>query len=80
MSASISGLSTIRAFSAQKVLTKEFDNYQDKHSSAYFLFLASNRCFGFWIDTISAVFIAFAVFFLLYFKQSKRKFEKSGID
>ncbi|XP_063908439.1 probable multidrug resistance-associated protein lethal(2)03659 isoform X2 [Zophobas morio] len=70
MSASIYGLSTIRAFSAQRVLTKEFDDYQDKHSSAYYIFLASNRCFGFWIDATSAVFIACAIFILLFFKQN----------
>ncbi|RZC40224.1 multidrug resistance-associated protein, partial [Asbolus verrucosus] len=70
MSASMHGLSTIRAFSAQRVLTEEFDAYQDRHSAAWFLFLASNRCFGFWLDMMCAVFIAVAAFLLLYFNES----------
>ncbi|XP_044266059.1 probable multidrug resistance-associated protein lethal(2)03659 [Tribolium madens] len=70
MTASMYGLSTIRAFSAQHILIKEFDDYQDKHSGAFFLFLASNRCFGLWLDVTCAIFIATTVFSLLYFNQN----------
>lgn len=71
MTASMHGLSTIRAFSAEKLLIQEFDDYQDNHSSAWFLFIASNRCFGFWLDMICIVFFAVAVFVLMYFSRSK---------
>jgi ATP-binding cassette subfamily C (CFTR/MRP) protein 4 len=70
MTASMHGLSTIRAFSAQKILIKEFDDYQDNHSAAWFLFIASNRCFGFWLDMICIVFFAVAIFVLMYFNKS----------
>ncbi|XP_008195764.2 probable multidrug resistance-associated protein lethal(2)03659 isoform X1 [Tribolium castaneum] len=70
MSASMSGLSTIRAFSAQRILIKEFDDYQDRHSGAFFIFLASNRCFGMWLDVACAIFIATTVFILLYFNKN----------
>lgn len=67
----VHGLSTIRAFSAQEILINEFDNIQDKHSSAWFLFLASSRCFGLWLDVICIIFITVAVLFMVAFKESK---------
>jgi ATP-binding cassette, subfamily C (CFTR/MRP), member 4 len=46
--ASVEGLCTIRAFRAQKQLRQEFDQHQDKNTSAWFLFVATSR--GFVID------------------------------
>lgn len=71
MTATMNGLSTIRAFSAQDMLIEEFDNIQDHHSSAWFLFIASSRCFGYWLDIICITFIGVAVFILLTFNASK---------
>lgn len=67
MTASMQGLSTIRAFSAQQILIHEFDNYQDLHSAAWFLFICSNRAFGFWLDVICIVFIGSVTMTLLAF-------------
>ncbi|XP_061393047.1 probable multidrug resistance-associated protein lethal(2)03659 [Musca vetustissima] len=58
LGASLTGLSTIRAFGAQGVLIKEFDNYQDLHSSAFFLFISTSRAFGYWLDCFCVIFIA----------------------
>nr|XP_013098632.1 unnamed protein product [Stomoxys calcitrans] len=58
LGASLTGLSTIRAFGAQRVLIKEFDNYQDMHSSAFFLFICTSRAFGYWLDCFCVLFIA----------------------
>lgn len=71
MTASLQGLSTIRAFNAQNILIKEFDSYQDMHSSAWFLFIAANRAFGFWLDVICILFIAGVIFALLSFNKGK---------
>ncbi|XP_072399320.1 probable multidrug resistance-associated protein lethal(2)03659 [Diabrotica undecimpunctata] len=70
LTASVNGLSTVRAFHAEKMLTEEFDNYQDNHSAAWFLYLASSKCFGLWLDIICIVFIAVAVFSLLLFRDT----------
>lgn len=65
MTASVQGLSTIRAFAAQKLLVKEFDELQNRHSAAWFLFIASSRCFAFWLDAICISCIAAATFSLI---------------
>nr|XP_036233399.1 probable multidrug resistance-associated protein lethal(2)03659 isoform X1 [Bactrocera oleae]XP_036233400.1 probable multidrug resistance-associated protein lethal(2)03659 isoform X1 [Bactrocera oleae] len=58
LGASLSGLSTIRAFGAQKTLITEFDNYQDLHSSGYYMSLSTSRAFGYWLDCFCVVYIA----------------------
>ncbi|XP_030756720.1 probable multidrug resistance-associated protein lethal(2)03659 [Sitophilus oryzae] len=69
MTASVEGLSTIRAFSAQTLLINEFDELQNRHSAAWFLFIASSRCFAFWLDTIAVTCIGVATFTLIYFNK-----------
>ncbi|KAJ8941680.1 hypothetical protein NQ314_010326 [Rhamnusium bicolor] len=69
MTATMHGLSTIRAFSAQDMLIQEFDDFQDNHSAAWFLFIASSRCFGFWLDILCISFITIAIYTLLVFNK-----------
>lgn len=67
LSASLNGLSTIRAFHAQKILIREFDNHQDLHSSAFFMFIGTSRAFGFWLDCFCVLYIGIVTlsFFLM---------------
>ncbi|XP_066143996.1 ATP-binding cassette sub-family C member 4-like isoform X1 [Euwallacea fornicatus] len=58
LTATLQGLTTIRAFGAQEILKEEFDNYQNAYSSAYFMFLGANRTFGFWLDMHCVAFIS----------------------
>ncbi|KAH8394539.1 hypothetical protein KR215_004307 [Drosophila sulfurigaster] len=58
LSASLNGLPTIRAFGAQKELISEFDNFQDMHSSGFYMFLATSRAFGYWLDLVCVLYIA----------------------
>ncbi|XP_017132505.1 probable multidrug resistance-associated protein lethal(2)03659 [Drosophila elegans] len=58
LAASLTGLSTIRAFGAQRVLESEFDNYQDMHSSAFYMFISTSRAFGYWLDCFCVIYIA----------------------
>lgn len=67
INASLQGLTTIRAFGAQEILRKEFDNFQDIHSSAFYMFLCCNQTFGFWLDfhcIIYAALVTLSFFFI----------------
>lgn len=67
LGASLNGLSTIRAFGAQEILVKEFDNLQDLHSSAFYLFISTSRAFGFWLDVWCVVYIGnYSLNYLLF--------------
>lgn len=57
INSSLHGLATIRAFGAQKLLKKEFNNYQDTNSSAHYTFLGCSNTFGFWVDVICGIYI-----------------------
>ncbi|XP_046426437.1 probable multidrug resistance-associated protein lethal(2)03659 isoform X1 [Neodiprion fabricii] len=65
LNATLQGLTTIRAFQAGETLTAEFDHHQDLHSSAWFIFIASARAFGFWLDIVCVIYIALVVFSFL---------------
>ncbi|KAF5283708.1 hypothetical protein FQR65_LT13743 [Abscondita terminalis] len=59
INASTQGLTTIRAYGAQSILQKEFDNHQDLHSTVWYLFLSTSTAFGFWLDLICVIYIGF---------------------
>lgn len=61
LAATLNGLSTIRAFNAEKILSNEFDNHQDLNSSAFYMFLATSRAFGFWLDLTLCIYIAVVI-------------------
>lgn len=58
LSATLNGLSTIRAFKSEEILENEFDNHQDTHTACLFLFIATNAAFGFVLDVMCNLFIA----------------------
>jgi len=66
LNASIQGLTTIRAFQSQEILTTQFDNHQDLHSSAWYLFITTSRSFGYWLDFICFFYIAIVTFSFLF--------------
>lgn len=54
------GLTTIRSTGTTvgRLLREEFDRYQDTHTGAWYLTLATSTAFGFTLDLFSSVFIA----------------------
>ncbi|XP_042350397.1 ATP-binding cassette sub-family C member 4-like [Plectropomus leopardus] len=68
LSSSLQGLSTIRAFKVQQRFQQMFDEYQDIHSEAWFLFLTTSRWFAVRLDGICSVFVAITAFGCLYLR------------
>ncbi|PNF26795.1 hypothetical protein B7P43_G17383, partial [Cryptotermes secundus] len=66
LSASLQGLTTIRAFGNEALLEKEFDSHQDLHSSAWFMFIASSRAFALWLDFACLMYIGLVTFSFLF--------------
>ncbi|XP_060849436.1 ATP-binding cassette sub-family C member 4-like isoform X2 [Rhopalosiphum padi] len=66
LNASLQGITTIRAFEAEEILSTEFSIHQDLHSSAWYLFISSSRAFGFWLDLTCLIYISIVTFCLLF--------------
>ncbi|CAB3386319.1 Hypothetical predicted protein [Cloeon dipterum] len=66
VNASIHGLTTIRAFKSQDILFEQFDNHQDVHSSAWYLFITTSRSFGYTLDLICFLYIAVVTLSFLF--------------
>ncbi|XP_065077152.1 ATP-binding cassette sub-family C member 4 [Ochlerotatus camptorhynchus] len=62
LSATLTGLSTIRANAAQQKITQEFDALQNVHSAVWQLTMSSNAALGLWLDCISTAFVACVTF------------------
>lgn len=65
LAATLGGLSTIRAFGAQKILVEEFDGHQDIHSAAWYMFITTSSAFGLTLDIMALIFVAVITFTFL---------------
>lgn len=57
----------MRAYKAEEILKKEFDNHQDTHSSCWFMIISTTSVFGFYLDVICLLFIASIVYYYILF-------------
>uniref|UniRef100_A0A182PE47 Uncharacterized protein n=1 Tax=Anopheles epiroticus TaxID=199890 RepID=A0A182PE47_9DIPT len=69
LSATLSGLSTIRASGVQEKIREEFDDLQNVHSAVWQLTMASNAALGLWLDCISTAFVACVTFSFIVLHQ-----------
>ncbi|XP_033333867.2 putative multidrug resistance-associated protein lethal(2)03659 [Megalopta genalis] len=67
LGATLQGLATIRAFKAEKLVTTNFDNHQDLHSSAWYLFFSCSRAFGLYIETICTSYMSLVTVMFIVF-------------
>ncbi|XP_055617486.1 ATP-binding cassette sub-family C member 4-like [Toxorhynchites rutilus septentrionalis] len=63
--ASFQGLTTIRAFGAEKIVAYEFDKHQDLNTSAWYLFLSTTRAFALWLEMVCVLYIGAVTFSFL---------------
>lgn len=59
---SLSGLTTIRACRAQKMVCRDFDSKQDVHTATYSLILATSAAFNVWLDFVMSIFIVLVTY------------------
>ncbi|EFA03656.1 probable multidrug resistance-associated protein lethal(2)03659 [Tribolium castaneum] len=71
LTASLQGLATIRAFDAEDVLRHEFDNIQNHHSSALYMYIACSRTFAFWLDVNCVIYVAIVILSFLFIGTEK---------
>ncbi|XP_019626252.1 PREDICTED: multidrug resistance-associated protein 4-like [Branchiostoma belcheri] len=62
LSATLQGLTTIRALAADNIVLREFDAHQDQHSEAWFLYLCTTRWLAIRLDLLTAAFITSVTF------------------
>ncbi|KAL7034207.1 hypothetical protein ACKWTF_007899 [Chironomus riparius] len=67
LAATINGLSTIRAFGAQDILKKEFDQHQNLHTGAWFMYINVSQAFGFTLDVLCMIFVCCVTLSFLIF-------------
>lgn len=66
VSATMQGLPSIRASDAELMVIKEFDVLQDQHTGSWFLLVATNETFGFYLDLIGATLVTVVTFQFLF--------------
>ncbi|KAI2474204.1 ATP binding cassette (ABC) transporter subfamily C member, partial [Diabrotica virgifera virgifera] len=67
VSATLQGISTIRASNSEEMVIKEFDVLQDQHTGTYVCFLVSSTAFGLYLDIISTLFLGLLTYQFLIF-------------
>ncbi|XP_026764574.2 ATP-binding cassette sub-family C member 4-like [Galleria mellonella] len=80
VSASMAGLTTVRACGAQGMLRQQFDDKQDVHTAAWYLTLTTNAAFSIWLSIVSASYVIVASYiFLLMDGDGKYKSGNVGL-
>ena len=62
----MNGLSSIRAYGSENEFQKQFESFQDTHSSIWFHLISSSRCVGLCMDWMTTIFITSIIAVVLY--------------
>lgn len=57
MASTLTGLPTIRSYGVQQMLIGRFTDTQDRHTTAYFMYLSASRFYGIFLDILCVAFI-----------------------
>lgn len=66
VAATLNGITTIRSANAEELLKREFDILQDQHTATWYLLLVLFDAFGFFLNTITIVFLFILTFQSLF--------------
>ena len=67
VTATLEGLITIRALKAEAPFQQQFNNHQNLHTSAQFIFISSTRAFGYYVELLTLLFIGSVIYLLILF-------------
>ncbi|XP_023940125.2 ATP-binding cassette sub-family C member 4 [Bicyclus anynana] len=79
VSASMAGLTTVRACGAQAMLRAHFDDKQDVHTAAWYLTLITNTAFSIWLSLISATYVIVVAYSFLLMDDGTTKSGNVGL-
>ncbi|XP_014360452.2 ATP-binding cassette sub-family C member 4 [Papilio machaon] len=79
VSATMSGLPTVRACSAEEMLRVQFDEKQDVHTAAWYLTLVTNTAFSLWLSLISASYVVIVAYTFLLLDDGTTKSGDVGL-
>ena len=79
LNTTLQGLVTIRAFGTQEILKNEFDQHQNLHSSACWMFIASSSAFGFLLDVFCFFYTALVIYSFLWLGEGKYRHKKKTV-
>ncbi|XP_045033102.1 ATP-binding cassette subfamily C member 4 isoform X3 [Daphnia magna] len=70
LSSSLVGLTTLRAHRCEVIFQTIFDECQDVHTSAWYMFLSTTRWFGIWLDWICVIYVGCVTYACLALRDS----------
>ncbi|XP_041973563.1 ATP-binding cassette subfamily C member 4-like [Aricia agestis] len=79
VSASMSGLATVRACQAQTMLCQQFDAKQDVHTAAWYMSLLTNASFAIWLSFMAAFYVAIVTYTFLLLDDGTTKSGNVGL-
>ncbi|XP_050310275.1 probable multidrug resistance-associated protein lethal(2)03659 [Anthonomus grandis grandis] len=71
LNATMEGITTVRAFKLEKLLTEEFDRHQDLYTSAHYMSFCVRRAFDFFMEILSTIFVSTVIGKLLFFNSGE---------
>ncbi|KAJ8713564.1 hypothetical protein PYW07_013934 [Mythimna separata] len=66
VTATMSGLSTVRACQAEELLKVQFDEKQDVHTAAWYLTLVTNTAFAIWLSLMCSMYVVVVAYTFLF--------------
>lgn len=79
VTATMAGLGTVRSSDAQDLLTRQFDDKQDVHTSAWYSTLVANNAFGIWLSMICATYVLIVAYTFLLVDDGTTKSGNVGL-
>ncbi|KAJ8713562.1 hypothetical protein PYW07_013932 [Mythimna separata] len=79
VTATMSGLSTVRACEAEALLKIQFDAKQDVHTAAWYLTLVTNTAFSIWLSLVCSLYVIVVAYTFLIFDDGNTKSGNVGL-